>query len=174
MRVTLIGFMGAGKSTVARLLGELLGLSVVEVDQLVLARSGKTSIAAIFEEQGEERFREWESEAAAELSRASDLVISVGGGLAARAGNAKHLKANGGVVVYLRTGFDEVCARLKNQSERPNFQDVKQARALYEARAPIYEGCADIVVDTDGLSPEEVARETAARLKAHAERGAHA
>jgi len=156
--IALIGFMGAGKTTVGRILAERLGLRFVETDDLVERMAGKT-IPRIFEEDGEETFRRLEAEAVRKAAAMEGVVISCGGGVVLRRENVEALR-NTCVVVYLKTSPEEAYRRTAGDEGRPllKVEDrMKRIRELLSAREPLYESSADIVVETDGLTPTEVA-----------------
>ena len=156
--IALIGFMGAGKTTVGRILAERLGLRFVETDDLVERMAGKT-IPRIFEEDGEETFRRLEAEAVKKAVSMEGVVVSCGGGVVLRGENVEALRKNC-VVVYLKTSPEEAYRRTAGDEGRPllNVEDrMKRIRELLSAREPLYESSADIVVETDGLTPTEVA-----------------
>ena len=160
-KLVLIGFMGAGKSSVAKLLAEELDMDFLELDQEILGASGKASITEIFETEGEEYFRKLESEALEQaIDLPKDLVVSTGGGAAANSANqlllgnlAASAEAN---VIYLAAEFDTIKKRIADSHDRPLFMDLNNAQALYKDRQSIYEDIADVKVDTDNLSIEEV------------------
>jgi shikimate kinase len=155
-KLILIGFMASGKSAVAEALAPRLGFNRVQVDDEIVSRSGLPSIPVIFAEKGEAHFRDLEAEVAASLRNASNTVISTGGGIITRDENIANLKENGGLVVYLRTSFETVAERAGDLSSRPLFANKANALELYQQRLPVYERHADVIVDTDGLSIEEV------------------
>jgi shikimate kinase len=155
-KIVMIGFMASGKSAVAAPLAQRLGITLFNVDDEIVSRSGLPSIPAIFAEKGESHFRELEAEVAASLRDAHDVVISTGGGIITRPENMSNLRANGGVVIYLRTSFETVAERAGELASRPLFADKANALELYQQRLPIYERYADITVDTDGRSVEQV------------------
>lgn len=163
-KVVLIGFMGTGKSTVAKGLATLLGAPQIEMDDLTVARSGLESIPQIFEKRGEPFFRDLESEVARSLAGERDAVISSGGGVIGRPENLHHLRSGGGVVVFLRSSFETVQGRNAGLETRPLFRDGTKAKQLFEARAPVYEQSADITIDTDGKAPDQVCAEILLRL----------
>ena len=165
MTVVLIGPMGAGKSTVAGLLGERWGLPVRDSDDDIVAAEGR-SIAEIFVDSGEEHFRALEAKAVAEALASHDGVLAVGGGAvldpATRALLADHQ------VVFLRVGLTDAVKRVGLGTSRPLLLGNVRARikALLDERAPLYESVATVVVDTDGRTPDEVADEVSASLGA--------
>jgi len=164
--IALIGFMGAGKTTVGRILAERLGLRFVETDDLVERMAGKP-IPKIFEEDGEEVFRRLEAEAVREAAGMDGVVISCGGGVVLRRENVEALKKTC-VVVYLKTSPEEAYRRTLGDECRPLLMvedRMKRIRELLSMREPLYESSADIVVKTDGLTPMEVAERIIEALK---------
>ena len=156
--IALIGFMGAGKTTVGRILAKRLSLRFVETDDLVERMAGKT-IPRIFEEEGEETFRRLEAEAVKKAASMEGVVVSCGGGVVLRGENVEALR-NTCVVVYLKTSPEEAYRRTVGDEGRPllNVEDrMKRIAELLSAREPLYESSADIVVETDRLTPTEVA-----------------
>ena len=153
--VILVGFMGAGKSSVGRLLARRLGRCFVETDDLITAREGR-SIPAIFAERGEAHFRALEEEAVRLLAVKSGDVIATGGGLPCREGRPEALRALG-TVVWLRGDFDVVYERALRAGERPMLagRSRDEIEALYRAREPYYRG-ADLTVDTTGINADQV------------------
>jgi shikimate kinase len=148
----LLGFMGAGKSTVGPLLARTLGVPFVDMDALIEERVGKT-IEAIFREEGEEVFRAHESALLREL--ASTLlgggVVATGGGVVTWEENWEILK--GGITVALMASLEELETRLRGSEGRPLLGG--DWRRLLREREPLYRR-ASLVVDTTGLEPSEV------------------
>jgi len=166
----LVGFMGAGKSVVGRLLAHRLGRCFVETDDMIVAREAR-SIPEIFRAEGEERFRQLETEALEALTLKSGDVIATGGGLPCREGRMEALRALG-TVVWLAGDLADLRERAGRSGDRPMLarRTVEELRALYRAREPFYRR-AHIVVDTGGLGPDQVvARVLAALRGTHAER----
>lgn len=153
--IILIGFMGSGKSTVAALLSKKLRVNCIETDKEVLARSHRKSIGEIFAKDGEMWFRELELEVASHLGDKKDVVISTGGGMVVNKICIDHLKQNG-VVIYLETSFEVIAKRLKGDDTRPLFSDVNKAKKLFQFRKHLYEEYADIRINTDKLTAEEI------------------
>lgn len=149
--VILIGFMGCGKSSVAVKLSYRMKQSMTDTDKLIEKKQGKT-ITEIFEQDGEEAFRDMETEALKNLKEtAKNQIISVGGGLPAREENRKLMKEIG-KVVYLRAKPETLYERVKEDTTRPLLQcEDPQAkiRALLEERKEAYEAAADLIVDVD-------------------------
>ncbi len=154
--IFLIGFMGAGKSTVGRLLARRLGLCFVETDDMITAQEGK-SIPEIFRERGEAYFREKEREILDLLALKAGHVIATGGGLPCEAENLARLKALG-TVVWLRGNFATLYDRATRAKTRPLLMDRgrEDVEALYQERETFY-AQAHLIVETDGLGPDEVA-----------------
>lgn len=166
--IFLIGFMGAGKSTVGRLLAGRLGVSFVDLDEEVVREEGR-SVEAIFADVGEDGFRRAERRALASVA-GSDAVVACGGGAVTDAGSRAVL-ARSGTVVYLRVSSDEALARCGAElSGRPLLRscDPAAAAALLASRESLYATTAALTVDTDGRTPEQVADEIAAALGARA------
>lgn len=162
--VVLIGFMAAGKTEVGRALGARMGFTFCDTDDVVEETSGRT-IEEIFAAEGEQRFREFEREAVMQAAAKPGRVIACGGGAVLSVRNYAVLKG-AGPIVYLRTSADELIARLGNGEGRPLLKGdpARSVPKLLTERAPAYETAADITVDTDGRSPDEVAAEIAERL----------
>ena len=156
MRLALIGFMGAGKSTVAKALAESLNQPLVELDGLIIQRSGLSSIREIFDLYGEKHFRDLESEALKTISQTGDMILSTGGGAVLRAENIECLKEKSCSICFLRTSFDVIVDRVKDLSERPLFNNLTSARELFEQRMPVYSTLADFEIDTSELDPSSV------------------
>ncbi|MCK6512848.1 3-phosphoshikimate 1-carboxyvinyltransferase [Myxococcota bacterium] len=156
LRVILVGFMGSGKSVVARVLSERLGYDWIEADQEILASSGRTSIAEIFAVDGEPHFRLLERAFLASVEKRQRVVISTGGGAVMEDANVRALRAGGGVLCYLETPFEVIAERLRNIADRPLFRDGTQAEALYRLRAPRYVQVADLTIATERRDVEGV------------------
>ena len=156
MTISLTGFMGCGKSSTGRALAERLGARFVDLDAEIVARTGR-SIPDIFREGGEAAFRAAELETLQDvlegMDAAGDTVLALGGGTLTVPA-ARELILSRTECVWLRTRLETVRERLGGaDASRPLFAD---AEALFAARAPIY-ARAPHAVDTDGLSPGEVA-----------------
>lgn len=169
MNLTLVGYRGTGKSTVAALVAARLGWSWVDADVQIESRAGMT-IAAIFAEQGEPAFRELEAEVIRDLAARPRLVIAAGGGAVLRADNRRAL-AEGGKVVWLKAQPETILARLAadvtTARRRPNLSaagGLEEIVSMLQRRTPLYRSLADLEIDTDGRRPEDIADEIVARL----------
>lgn len=155
--IFLIGFMGAGKSTVAECLRRNYGRRVVEMDQRIEEQE-QMSISKIFEEKGEEYFRGLETELLRELKGQSDLVVSCGGGAPLRSCNVEVMRESGWVI-FLTAKPETVYQRVKNSHNRPlleNNKNIPFIASLMEERKSSYEAAADYLVATDERSGEEI------------------
>jgi shikimate kinase len=159
MMITLTGFMGSGKTTVGKVLADFLGCPFMDLDDLVVKKAGK-SIPDIFAQDGEPAFRELEAQilrkTVAKYAE-STAVLALGGGavLAPASAALLHEKT---VCIYLRATLDTLLARLEGETAGRPLADASLADRL-TSREPLYEKTAHVIVDTDGLSPDEVADE---------------
>src|SRR5436190_21219232 len=143
--IGLIGFMGAGKSSVGRTLARITGLSRCDTDEMVAARFGLT-IPQIFAAHGEERFREAETEALRELSGMGQTIVVTGGGIVLRRENVTLLQELG-TIVYLSADEETLFARISRRSTRPLLQTPNPRASLTELlakRLPFYRDAADL------------------------------
>ena len=156
--LVLVGPMGAGKTTVGRILAEQLGVRARDTDADVEAAEGR-AVSDIFVESGEEAFRTIEAAAVAEALRTHDGVVSLGGGAVLDPATRELLAPL--PVVFLQVGLAEAVRRVGLGSGRPLLLGNVRARikALLDERTPIYESVATFTVDTDGRTPDEVADE---------------
>lgn len=159
MRIFLTGFMGAGKSTVGRLLAARLGAIFVDLDDEIERVTGK-SIRQLFAEGGEAHFRRVESDVLGALVRAlpEQGVVATGGGTAAQPANLRFLKTHG-LVVWLHPSFATLAARIgeSGKADRPLFETESQALELYRSRLPAYRQADLEVKVANDEAPEEVA-----------------
>nr|WP_295657806.1 shikimate kinase [uncultured Nocardioides sp.] len=155
--------MGAGKTTVAGLLGEAWGLPVRDSDADVEQATGR-SVPDIFVESGEQAFRALEADAVASALSEHEGVLALGGGAVLAEGTRALLA--GHTVVFLRVGLSEAVSRVGLGAGRPLLLGNVRGRIklLLDERTPVYESVATHVVDTDGRTADEVAREVADRV----------
>lgn len=160
MTLVLVGPMGAGKSTVAALLADALGVKARDTDADVEAEAGRT-ISDIFVESGEAHFRELERAAVVAALSTHDGVLSLGGGAVLDEETRRLLTGPDHTVVFLRVGLAEAVKRVGLGTSRPLLLGNVRSRikVLLDERTPIYESVADLVVDTDQRAPEDVADE---------------
>lgn len=164
--IILIGPMGAGKSTVGRLLAGRLHLPFYDSDSVIVQRTG-VSIPTIFEIEGEDGFRDREARVLADLARMGPMVLATGGGIVLRPENRARLEAMGRVV-YLDVSIDEQLRRVRMDSNRPLLQVVDpraRLETLQSERAPLYRELADLTLRTDGLRAEQVVGQIVKFLK---------
>lgn len=160
MNLALFGFMGVGKSEVGRILAERLGLDFTDLDDAIAERAGKT-IAAIFEEDGEEAFREYERREAREVSARDGQVIACGGGTVLNEESLRNLRRSS-VMILLTADPETILDRVAEDGSRPLLHVVdrrSRIRDLLAARRSRYLRAADLVVDTSRRTPEQVAEE---------------
>ena len=164
-RIYLIGFMGAGKSTIARQLQKRLNMPLVEMDERIVKEQGM-SINEIFDRHGEPHFRDIESALVVTLGQEEASIVSCGGGVVVREENVKNMKKNG-VVVFLTATPETIYERVKNRTERPILNgnmNVEYIAGLMDKRRALYEGAADITIATDDKEKEPIVDEMIARL----------
>lgn len=158
--------MGAGKSTIGRLLSAELKLEFFDSDKVIEERCG-ANIPWIFDMEGESGFREREEQAIDELTQMSAIVLATGGGVVMREANRRHLSARG-TVVYLCTSVEQQLARTAKDKNRPLLQAENPERILrdlFSARDPLYREIADIIIETDQRNPRWVVQELKRLIK---------
>jgi shikimate kinase len=164
-RIVLTGFMGAGKTSVGRLLAELLGWEFLDLDDHLETRAG-ASIPALFEAHGEPRFRQLESSALANALARSHVVLALGGGTPEQFTNRLLLEQTPGTTaIFLDAPFEILYDRCMLQSFaspdhiRPVLASPEQAEARYRTRLPLYHRMARHVLPTADLTPAEAAQQ---------------
>ncbi len=158
--IVLIGFMGAGKSTISDYLKTVFAMDVIEMDQIIAERAGM-SISDIFETYGEQYFRDCETNLLIEMQSRTNVVISCGGGTPMRECNVVEMKKNGRVVL-LTAKPETILDRVKDSHDRPlieNNKTVPFIADLMSKRREKYEAAADIIIETDGKSELEICEE---------------
>jgi shikimate kinase len=162
-RVVLVGFMGAGKSTVGPLVAARLGWAFLDMDPHIEARAGHT-IAEIFRDRGEPAFRALERAVAEEVGRRSRLVVAAGGGAFAQPDTREALRQDA-LTVWLRCEISTIEARIPADGRRPLAANRDIMRALLAERDPSYQ-LADVAVEASSGTPESVADEVVRRVRA--------
>lgn len=167
-RIYLVGFMGAGKSTVGRVLAEKLGWRFYDIDRVIEAEQ-KTSVSSLFAEQGEQAFRQLEHDAIFRLRQAGQAVISLGGGAVETAQVRELLVCDpANLVIFLQaplTLLIERCMAQDGGADRPVLQQPEQLQTRYDSRLTYYRN-AHLTVETENLSPENVAAAIVERVVA--------
>lgn len=160
--VFLVGPMGAGKSTIGRLLAAELLLPFRDSDRVIEERTG-ADIPWIFDMEGEEGFRDRETAVLSELAAEPGAIIATGGGIILRAEN-REIMTSSGFVCYLTASIEQLVERTARDKKRPLLQ-VENPRLkiieLLALRDPMYQSAADFVINTDRRSPKAVAQEIA-------------
>lgn len=165
--IVLIGFMGAGKSTISSYLRNAFAMDVVEMDQVIAEEQGM-SISEIFDTYGEEYFRNLETQLLIDMQAKQNVIISCGGGVAMRERNVAEMRKNGKVVL-LTADPETILDRVKDSDERPLLNGNKNVpfiANLMAARKEKYEAASDIIVRTDGKSVLEICEEMIQKLRA--------
>jgi len=158
--IYLVGPMGAGKSTIGRVLAAELHLGFRDSDKVIEDRTG-ADIPWIFDMEGEEGFRDRESAVLSELSKDNNIVIATGGGIILRAENREMMKASG-YVCYLTASTEQLVERTARDKKRPLLQVENPRQKIIELlalRDPLYREAADFIINTDRRSPKLVAQE---------------
>jgi shikimate kinase len=155
--IALVGFMATGKSTVAELVAARGGLTFIDIDKDIEEKAG-ASIAEIFERSGEEVFRRMEQAAIDGLRLVSHHAASCGGGALTVRSNVRTLR-NNCLTVWLWANMSTILERAGDDRSRPCLfgLDAKSSRDLIERRLPQYAACADLLINTEGKKPEEIA-----------------
>ena len=163
--IFLIGFMGAGKTTVGKILAKRLKLAFIDLDE-VIEKELNLTIQEIFSRYGEDFFRDAETKALRSIADKDKHVVAAGGGVVLREENWETMKPNG-FTVYLRAPAEILWSRVKNNTSRPLLQvenSFERLCELFSQRIPRYEK-ADLIVDTENVSPEYLALEIAEKMK---------
>ena len=159
MNIVLIGMRGSGKTTVGKILARKLGRKLVEMDELIVQRAGLT-IPEIVKKYGWEKFRELEEEITSEVAELDNIINASSGGVVTRERNVQALKKNG-LLVWLQASADTMLKRTGEDSRRPLLvartprEDMEITLA---EREPLYQKAADLAIDTENKTPEEVAK----------------
>ncbi len=163
--IYLIGFMGAGKSAVARCLRREHAFELVEMDEQIESQI-KMPISKIFETYGEEYFRDLETQLLQELNLREGVVVSCGGGIILREENIRLMRKSGRIVLLSATP-ETIYKRVKHSHNRPLLEQNKSVsyiKELMEKRRDAYEAAADLIVETDDKSVQEICEELMRQL----------
>lgn len=172
--IYLIGFMGAGKSTVAPKLAKCLSMDWVDVDDRIEEDTG-FSIPEIFDYYGEDKFRNLEKKAITSVSKENSKIVAVGGGAPMDDENWKIMKTSG-VIIYLQIGPEEIFQRIGSDKSRPllagldNGARLEKIKELLSKRHPRYSQ-ADLAVKCNGTDPQKIVEEIAQKIESVRESG---
>lgn len=164
--IFLIGFMGAGKSTIARALQRELGFPLIEMDERIVKEQGM-SINDIFAQHGEDHFRDIESQLIVDIGKEEPSIVSCGGGVVVRPQNTQNMKEIGRIV-FLKATPETIYERVKNSTDRPilnGHMNVEYIAELMEKRRALYEAAADITIQTDGKTREQIREEIIGKMR---------
>ncbi len=161
-RVYLIGFMGAGKTTIGRQLATKLGWKFIDLDREIEQRE-RRPVTEIFRESGEPYFRSLEQQHLKELSSSKRAVIALGGGAYVDPVN-RAVADDSGLTVWLKVSFNKLADRVKMDGTRPKFENRDEAERLYKTREPYY-ALAKLHISTDEGTPDTVADEIIGVIK---------
>ena len=150
--IVLVGFMGAGKTTVGRLLAAELGLPFTDADHKIEQKDGR-AIRQIFADDGEPAFRELEHQVIAQLLAGPELVLALGGGASEHPGTRQQLAT--AQVVYLHVSYAQALARVGGDAGRPMLARP-DVQSLHAEREHLYASLATVAIDTDGRAPDEI------------------
>ncbi|MCX8043836.1 MAG: shikimate kinase [Desulfobacterota bacterium] len=169
MNIVLVGSRGSGKSIVAKCLSRMLGMAVISTDELIVTREGQ-SIPDIVRNAGWDYFRDVEAAVVADVARHDHVIVDTGGGAVLRPENRTALKKSG-IVVWLKAEPTTIAARIKNDDNRPALTPGKtfleEIAEVLEQRRQVYQEIADIQIQTDEKTPEEIAAEIARHVPNH-------
>lgn len=155
--IFLVGMMGAGKTTIGKLLARQLGKTFIDCDEEIQQRTGVT-IPHIFDVEGEAGFRQRESAVIRDLVQRADVVLATGGGVVLNPQNRADLAENG-IVVYLKSSVHDLWQRTRHDRNRPLLQTadpLAKLKELYEQRDPLYTEIADLVIHSGKQSPQSL------------------
>lgn len=159
MNIALIGYRGTGKSVVGKLVSERLQMKCIAMDSRVVEKAGM-SIPDIVENHGWTTFRDMESEVTRELAELDDIIIDTGGGVIERPENIDVLQANS-CIIWLKASVGAIVSRIQGGTERPSLTGEKsfteEVAEVLERRTPRYRNAAQYEIDTEQLTPEQVA-----------------
>ena len=163
--ILLIGFMGAGKTTVSKELSKMTDMKEIDMDAYIVKKEGM-DITEIFDKFGEEYFRKKETECLIEIMKENNCIVSCGGGVVVKDENVEYMK-NGGKIVLLTATPETTLERVKNSTDRPILNgnmNVEFIAKLMEKRKERYLAVADIIVETDNKSVKDICNEILKKL----------
>lgn len=169
--IFLIGMMGAGKTTIGKLLAKRLSKSFIDTDQEIEQRTG-VKIPVIFEIEGEAGFRARESTVLEELVAQHNIVLATGGGIILSEKN-RSLLSEHGTVIYLNATVDDLWQRIYHDKNRPLLQVAnpeEKLHQLFAERDPLYNSVADIIINTDNQGVQSLINQFETKLIEHAEK----
>lgn len=159
-KIILVGMMGAGKTTIGKLLSNKLNYNFIDLDKIIEEKSG-VKINTIFEIEGESGFRDRELQALRHSLEKDQVIISTGGGIVTYEKSRTQLIKNNALIIYLKANLQTLCNRLKNDNSRPilNVADKEQViERVLEEREPYYYDLADMDVDTSHMKSIDVVK----------------
>ena len=159
MNIVLIGYRGTGKSVVGQLLSRKLNRETISMDAEIVKKAGM-SIPEFVEHNGWPKFRDLETEVAQELAERDNIIVDCGGGVIERPENIPALLSNG-VIFWLQASVDVVVSRIAKGTERPALTEGKtfteEVAEVLERRTPLYSKAAQHTINTDDMTPDQVA-----------------
>lgn len=159
MNIVLIGYRGTGKSVVGKLLARKLNRETISMDVEIVKKAGMT-IPEFVEQNGWPKFRDLETEVAQELAERDNIIVDCGGGVIERPENIPALRTNG-VIFWLQASVDVVVSRIADGTERPALTEGKtfteEVTEVLERRTPLYSEAAQHIINTDDMTPDQVA-----------------
>ena len=170
--IYLVGFMGAGKSTIGKILARELNRPFIDTDELIEKKSQK-SIAEIFRTHGERHFRQLETEVLHEISCESQAIVALGGGAILKEEN-RRLIQNSGISIYLAWDFNVLLSRIWNNPKRPlvenekGEQGIQKLKDLFAERETLYKKSDMVIKCTLEMSPQQITGKIVANLKEQA------
>ena len=159
-KIILVGMMGAGKTTIGKLLSNKLGYDFIDLDKIIEEKSG-VKINTIFEIEGETGFRERELQVLSDSIEKDKVIISTGGGIVTNEKSRAHLIKHNALIIYLKANLQILCNRLKNDNSRPilNVDDKEQViEKILVEREPYYQDLADMDIDTSHMKSIDVVK----------------
>ena len=159
-KIILVGMMGAGKTTIGKLLSNKLGYDFVDLDKIIEEKSG-VKINTIFEIEGEAGFREREFQVLRDSIEKEKVIISTGGGIVTNEKSRTQLIKHNVFIIYLKANLETLFSRLKNDNSRPilNVDNKEQViESILHEREPQYQGLADMTVDTTHMKTNDVVK----------------